>query len=98
MKYFLKRPRRLVWKPKDLTLNLEPNLPTMWILPQTSKVKDGIYYHQYEFDGKPYAVILSQIRTISSKRLIRKIRTYPKDDFKIIKDKVVALIKNDPRH
>ncbi len=29
------------------------------------------------------AVILSQIRTISSKRLIRKIRTYPKDDFKI---------------
>lgn len=25
---------------------------SMWVLPQTSKPKEGIYYHKYTFDGK----------------------------------------------
>ena len=66
------------------------NRDVLWILPLTSKNKTGKYYYQFEYKERKYSVILSQLRLISSRRLLRKIRTFSKDDF----NKVRILIKN----
>ena len=62
----------------------------LWILPMTSIAKSGKYYYQFEHNNRKYSIILSQLRLISSKRLLRKIRTFPGDEFKRVRE----LIKN----
>ena len=62
------------------------NRHVLWALPLTSKEKVGEYYYQVEYKGEKSNVILSQLRLISSKRLIRKIRKLPSTEFKEIKD------------
>lgn len=58
----------------------------LWILPLTSKDKTGnTFYYQTDHKGDKYFVILSQLRMISSKRLLRKLRTLPESEFKEIK-------------
>jgi len=44
-------------------------------IPLTSAVKAGKYYYTIEYSGKLYTIILSQIRCLSTRRLLRKIRT-----------------------
>ncbi len=66
------------------------NREVLWVLPLTSKGKSGKYYYKFEYNGQKYSVVLSQLRLISSRRLLRKIRTFEKDKFKEVKD----LIKN----
>ncbi|MCK5510676.1 type II toxin-antitoxin system PemK/MazF family toxin [Candidatus Parcubacteria bacterium] len=46
-------------------------------LPITSKDKTGKYYYQFKYDGVKYSIILSQIRLISNKRLLRRLRMFP---------------------
>ena len=65
---------------------------TLWVLPMTSKGKTGKFYHQFDYKDKKYSVILSQLRLISSKRLLRKIRTFPKKDFNEVKRRIKSLI------
>lgn len=62
------------------------NKHIFWSLPLTSKEKTGKYYYQIEYAGEKSMIILSQLRLISSKRLIRKIRKLPADEFKKVKD------------
>jgi mRNA interferase MazF len=62
------------------------NRHILWALPLTSKEKIGKYYYQIEYGGEKSTIILSQLRLISSKRLIRKIRKLPSGEFKKIKD------------
>jgi len=57
----------------------------LWILPLTSKNKQGRYYYQFNFEDQSSSVILSQLRLISSKRLLRKMGMLSKNDFKNIK-------------
>lgn len=68
------------------------NREMLWALPLTSKDKTGKYYYQFEHKGEKYSVILSQLRTISSKRLSRKIRKFPESDFEKVKDRIKRLI------
>jgi mRNA interferase MazF len=68
------------------------NNNVLWILPLTSSDKIGKYYFQFEYHGKKYSIILSQIRLICAKRLLRKIRTMPKKDFRTIRDKFKNLV------
>ena len=70
---------------------------TLWGLPITTKEKTGIFYYQIQYEGRQYSIILSQLKLISSKRLLRKIRTLDEGDFEKIKEKLIDLIKNDPR-
>lgn len=58
----------------------------LWALPLTSKVKAGKYYYLIECKNEKSVIILSQLRLISSKRLIRKIRKVPPSEFKEIKE------------
>lgn len=66
------------------------NRDIFWALPITSKEKTGKYYYKFEYNGNKYSVILSQIRLISSKRLLRKIRVLSDVDF----EKVRKLMKD----
>lgn len=64
----------------------------LWALPLTSKEKAGNFYYAFEYENEKYAVILSQLRIISSRRLLRKIRTFPEDDFNKIKERVRSFL------
>lgn len=62
----------------------------LWVVPMTSSDKCKKYYFQVTHEGRVYAFILSQLRLISSKRLSRKIRTFPQRKFR----EVVVSIQN----
>ena len=68
------------------------NKNILWILSLTSSDKKGKYYHEVEYKGKKYQVVLSQLRLISSKRLIRKIRKLSQAEFNEIRSKVKRFI------
>lgn len=68
------------------------NKDVLWILPLTSKSKTGNYYYQFDFDERKSAVILTQLRLISSKRLLRKMGTIPGKSFEEIRSRVKELI------
>lgn len=68
------------------------NRDILWILPLTGQYKSGIYYYPTTYKTKTSSIILSQLRLISSKRLLRKIRTLPKGEFEEVKNRVGGLI------
>lgn len=66
-------------------------------VPLTTKRKPNKFHHNIVVADKESAVILSQQRALSSKRLLRKIGRVGEDDFSDIIDKMNALLKNaDP--
>lgn len=64
------------------------NLDLLWILPMTSQAKEGKFYFATEYDREKSFIILSQIRTISQKRLLRKVRTLPMSEFVSVREAV----------
>jgi mRNA interferase MazF len=58
-------------------------------LPLTSALKTGPYYQKVKYEGREYNIVLSQIRLFDSKRLQRKIRILPKNEF----ENIVELFK-----
>lgn len=64
------------------------NTNLLWIVPFTSQQKTGKLYYGVDYFGKRYFIILSQLRTISSKRLLRKMRRLDKSDFFIIRKRL----------
>lgn len=71
------------------------NKDMIWCLPITSTIKESLYYYTFRFDDKYNSVIISQIRTISSKRLLRKINTMDDIDFYNIRNLLSSIIKNE---
>lgn len=64
------------------------------IIPITTQDKSNKYYLLVSGDdGKKYNTCLSQIKSISSKRLFRKIGTIKEEDYKILLEKVSKMIK-----
>lgn len=61
-------------------------------LPITSGIKDGRYYHQFNIKDQPNSIILSQIRLLDKKRLLRKMFVFPEDDFKEVMNKLKKII------
>ena len=64
----------------------------LWAIPLTSKIKENKYYFITEHKGQKSCLILSQLRLISSKRLLRRIRRLPKKEFTEVKQKIKGLI------
>ncbi len=48
------------------------NKNMIWCLPLTSTLKDSSFYYPIRIKNDDYSVMISQLRTISSKRLLRK--------------------------
>jgi mRNA interferase MazF len=63
-----------------------------WALPTTSQNKTGAYYYQYSRGGKRYSIILSQLRAMSSKRLLRNIGKLDDDDFQKVRISIKSLV------
>jgi mRNA interferase MazF len=57
------------------------NAHVVLIVPLTSTVKVHKYYASTTYGAVTYSIILSQLRLISSKRLTRKIRRLPQQEF-----------------
>ena len=66
-----------------------------WVLPMTTKHKEGIYYYPLSYKGKTFSVILSQLRLVSTKRFHRLVRKISPHQFEGIQNKLVGLIKKD---
>ncbi len=68
------------------------NKGTFWALPISTQIQKGKYRYIFKRKDKFYSVKLSQIRLISSKRLIRFMNNMAKDDFENIKNQLRSLI------
>ncbi|KKP55890.1 MAG: hypothetical protein UR50_C0014G0005 [Parcubacteria group bacterium GW2011_GWC1_34_10] len=63
------------------------------VVPISSTKKEGRYYYIFKnTENKNNILILSQLKSISSKRLIRKVGDMSSEDFMIIRDKIKKLI------
>lgn len=71
------------------------NPSTLLVVPLTSQEKTSCYYFQLEREDGKKTLILSQIRLISSKRLIRKMKSVSASvrEFAAIKEKIVEIIQ-----
>ncbi len=68
------------------------NKDIFWSLLLTTKIKKGKYYMKLNCSNPKSVLILSQLRLISSKRLIRKIRVLPKKEFNEVRKRIKKLI------
>lgn len=71
------------------------NRQMAWVLPTTTSGGDQRFYEKFLISNKEYFVVLTQIRTVSTKRFLRKIGMISKEDFKIINQRLTVLIKKD---
>ena len=61
------------------------NKEMLWALPMTSKKKEGKFYSSFPMHEQDRTVILSQLRVLSSKRLIRRIGKISDNQFSTLK-------------
>jgi len=66
------------------------NADMIWILPLSTKEKRNRYYFKLNHETIKSWVVLSQIKTISTKRLLRKIGTVSELDF----NKIISKLQN----
>lgn len=64
----------------------------LWIIPLTSRLKSGKYYYHFKFEKEKSVAILSQLRLISSQRLLRKIGMISEIDFAKIRQAIKSYI------
>ncbi len=63
-------------------------------MPLSTKIKESPYYHKITFKGIDQCVVLSQIKTVDSKRFGEKMGELTEDDFKNLKAKIFKLIND----
>ncbi len=62
-------------------------------VPLTTKIKNGEFYFNFFINNRDNSAILSQIKLIDSKRIIKKIGMIPTDSFRGLKIKIGRLLK-----
>lgn len=74
------------------------NKDFFWGIPTSTKIKpENRFYDTFVHQEDDYSAIISQMKPISSKRLIRKIGVLGKLEYEKIIEKTLDLIKNDSR-
>ena len=68
----------------------------LFVIPTTTKMKIGTWYQPMEFGTVKTQAVLAQARTISAKRLIRKIGNLSPEQFQPLLENFIALIKTNP--
>ena len=69
----------------------------LYTLPTTSRSKTGPYYCSYHLNGADSFVILTQLKSISSKRLLRRVGRISWDQFRHVDESFHLLLnKTDP--
>ncbi|MFA5248091.1 MAG: type II toxin-antitoxin system PemK/MazF family toxin [Patescibacteria group bacterium] len=79
-------------RPILILKKINPN--SLLAIPPTTQEKKGYYYLELSSNAEKKIFILSQIRLISSKRLIRKMKNniLSKEDFLIIKERLAEIL------
>ncbi len=72
------------------------NKDMFWGIPLTSKPKTGEFFYKIQHPGGTSWAMLSQLKTLSSKRLLRKIGMIPINDFLGTLRKLQILITIEP--
>lgn len=68
------------------------NTDMIWVLPLTTKEKQNKYHYKLEHEEIKSWVILSQIKAVSTKRLLRKVGSISDSDFGEVVSRVQALL------
>jgi mRNA interferase MazF len=68
------------------------NKKLAWVLPMSTKEKEGEYYYALEHDNKIFTIILSQLRLLSVKRFKRFVRKISPNQFEIIKKRIIEIL------
>lgn len=75
------------------------NKEMFWGVPLTSKERTGKFYEKIKHEKGEAWAMLTQMKTFSSKRMLRKIGMIPEEDFiKIQKSLCELLIRIEPLH
>ena len=71
------------------------NREMVWVLPTTLQAKDKKFHEKFSLGGKDYFVVLTQMRTVSTKRFLRKIGMMPQEDFGRIRQRTAEFVRNN---
>lgn len=71
------------------------NRQMVWVVPITSQVKDKKFYIEFLFGKKTYFACLTQIRTLSTKRFLRKIGMMSDANFIEVMVMVASFLQNE---
>jgi mRNA interferase MazF len=69
------------------------NRDSVLVVPLTSRPKPNPYHMPFHHAGKLYAAVFSQLRMVSTKRLLRKMYRMDSEVFQDIKDVVLVMIR-----
>ena len=61
------------------------NRQMVWAVTTTTKAGDAKFYYRFLHNGKTYTAMLTQIKTMSTKRFIRKIGVMESDEFEKVR-------------
>lgn len=73
------------------------NKEMLWAVPITSTMKDSPFYYPFLFKNEDRSVMLTQIRAISTKRLLRQVDVMSTKDFEKVIEALTGLLKAKPR-
>ena len=65
----------------------------LWILPISKTLKKGEYFHTTMHNKTPRTISLLQLRLISTQRLLRLISKMEEQEFEVIKNKIINLLR-----
>ncbi len=69
----------------------------LWVIPLTSKQREGLHYVKISHDRGVSFACVSQMKTMSSKRLLRKIGMIAESEFDAVCTRVIGYLKkSDP--
>ena len=68
------------------------NKDMLWFLPITSNIRSSKFYYNFIFNNIEQSIMITQMRTISSKRLRRKLGTISDVDFEQISERLIVLL------
>ncbi len=68
------------------------NRQMAWVIPITKQAKDERFYQKFSFNGETNFMALTQLRTMSTKRLLRKIGMLAKQDFVHVQARIVEFV------
>ena len=68
----------------------------LFTIPCTSRLKEGSWFFAFRIEGRPRRALIAQGRSISSKRLIRRMCRLEEKIFIDIQNAFLRLIKTDP--
>ena len=71
------------------------NRQMVWVLPTTQQAKDGRFHERFSFGGSTFYVALTQMKTVSTKRFLRKIGMLPQEDFERVKARIVGFVQKN---